>query len=412
MLEAGFPAGRPRADKSRQLWLHRTGMTCSPKRMADELSPPTQRTRLVSLDALRGFDMMWIMGGDSIGGATAAALGEHHWFAEQLEHVTWEGCRFYDLIFPTFVFLAGVSAVFSLGRIREQSGKDAAFVRLLQRALMLYVLGLFYYGLWSKGFGQIRWLGVLQRIALSYLGAGFCFIYFRPRTLVAITITILAGYWAALTFIPVPGFGAGDLKEGHNLTNWIDANYLPGYKWDKTHDPEGLLSTFPAIATGLLGVFAGLVLRDDTRRPTGKALWLISYSAALLAAGYAFSFAHPIIKKLWTSSYVLVAAGWSSFALALFYYVIDVQNWKRWCTPFVWVGLNPITIYLACNLVKFDPLAMRLVGGPTTQNGVTVWHGLGAVNPGLGAFAVGILGIGWCFWLAWLLNRRRIYLRL
>jgi len=380
--------------------------------MADELGTSGARTRLVSIDALRGFDMLWIMGGDSIGGATAAALGEHHWLAQQLEHVPWEGFRFYDLIFPTFVFLAGVSAVFSLGRIREEHGKDAALVRLIQRSFMIYVLGLFYYGLWSKGFDQIRWMGVLQRIALSYFGAGFFFIFYSTRTLVAVTATLLVGYWAALTFIPVPGFGAGDLAEGHNLTNWFDSRFLPGFKWDKTHDPEGILSTFPAIATGLLGVFAGLVLRDEERRPSAKTLWLLGYGAALLTAGYAFSWVHPVIKKLWTSSYVLVAAGWSTLALALFYVVIDVQNWRRWCAPLVWVGLNPITIYMACNLIKFDPLAARLVGGPTQTGDLTVWHGVGAWNPGWGALLVAVLGIGWGFWLAWLLHRRRIYLRL
>jgi len=380
--------------------------------MVEALGSVPLRRRLLSLDALRGFDMMWIMGGDSIGGAAAAVLGEHNALAQQLEHVEWTGVRFYDLIFPTFVFLAGVSAVFSLARIREERGKDAAFVRLLQRSLLLYGLGLFYYGLWSRGWDQIRWMGVLQRIALSYLGAGFLFIFYKPRTLVIVTAGLLVGYWLALTFIPVPGFGPGDLREGHNLTNWIDANYLPGFKWDKTHDPEGILSTFPAIATCLLGVFAGLVLRDDQRRDTSKVLWLATYGAALLATGYVASLGHPLIKKLWTSSYVLVAGGWSALALALFYYVIDVQNWKRWCLPFVWVGLNPITIYLACNLIKFDPLAARIVGGSTTQDGATVWHGLGSWNPNVGIFAVAIGGIAWGFWLAWLLNRRRIYLRL
>ena len=356
--------------------------------------------------------MMWIMGGDSIGGATAAALGEHHWLAEQLEHVPWEGCRFYDLIFPTFVFLAGVSAVFSLGRIREENGKDAAFVRLLQRGFMIYVLGLFYYGLWGKGWDQIRWMGVLQRIALSYVGAGYLFIFYKPRTLVTVTASLLVAYWAALTFIPVPGFGAGDLAEGHNLTNWIDAKFLPGFKWDKTHDPEGILSTFPSIATCLLGVFAGMVLRDDQRDAGRKVSWLAGYGAALLVAGYAFSFFHPMIKKLWTSSYVLAAAGWSTLALALMFYVIDIQNWRRWCLPFVWVGLNPITVYMAGNLIKFDQLAARLVGGSVRTGDVTVWHGLGAANPGLGAVSVSVLGIGWAFWLAWMLHRRRIYLRL
>ena len=234
---------------------------------------------------------MWIMGGDSIGGAVALLLGTHHWLSLQLEHVAWEGCRFYDLIFPTFVFLAGVSAVFSLGRIRDERGKDAAFVRLLQRAILLYLMGLFYYGLSKNGEWHIRLLGVLQRIALAYLGAGFLFIFYKPRTLIVVAATILIGYWAALKFIPVPGFGVGDLAEGHNLVNWFDSKYLPGFKWDGDHDPEGILSTFPAIVTCLLGVFAGRVLRDDQRLPVAKTLWLIGYGAALLTAGFATSFA-------------------------------------------------------------------------------------------------------------------------
>ena len=376
--------------------------------MAEDLGLPAPRQRLTSIDALRGFDMMWIMGGDSIGGAVALLLGTHHWLSLQLEHVAWEGCRFYDLIFPTFVFLAGVSAVFSLGRIRDERGKDAAFVRLLQRAILLYLIGLFYYGLSKNGEWHIRLLGVLQRIALAYLGAGFLFIFYKPRTLIVVAATILIGYWAALKFIPVPGFGVGDLAEGHNLVNWFDSKYLPGFKWDGDHDPEGILSTLPAIVTCLLGVFAGRVLRDDQRSPAAKTLWLIGYGAALLTVGFATSFAFPIIKKLWTSSYVLVAGGWSALALAAFFYVIDVQGWKRWATPFAWVGLNPISIYLAGNLVNFDGLAARLVGGEDAQK---VWHGLGALNPGLGAFVVAILGIGWGFWLAWLLNRRKIFLR-
>jgi predicted acyltransferase len=395
--------------------------------MPDTAPEATPTARLESLDALRGFDMFWIMGADAFGGALAKAAGlgsEHapaslggklfHWFAEQMEHVPWEGFHFYDLIFPLFVFIAGVSGVFSLGKTVEAKGKDAAFVRLFQRSFLLYLLGIFYYGGVGGGWEMVRYVGVLQRIALCYFFAGFLFIYFRPRTLLIVLGALLLGYWALLALVPVPGVGAGNFEEGKNLTNWLDKVLLPGRRWDGDHDPEGLLSTLPAIGSCLLGIFAGLLLQDETKTPPRKAALLAGAGLALLAAGHLWGLGFPIIKKLWTSSYVLVAGGWSALLLAAFYYVIDIRGWRRWCRPFVWIGLNAITVYLASNLISFSALTQRFTGLLATAGqpayGLNAW--LDAWHPGGAETLVALLSVLWLVVLAWAMHRRRLYLRL
>jgi predicted acyltransferase len=204
--------------------------------------------RLLSLDALRGFDMMWIVGADALGGALARLKGgaPMRLAATQLDHVPWAGVHAYDLIFPLFVFMVGVAIPYSLDKLAAAGGRREALARVARRTLLLYVLGLFYYGGFATALDQIRLLGVLQRIALCYGGASLLYLYLRPRGLVAVLVGLLAGYWALLTFVPVPGFGPGDFAEGHNLANWIDAHYLPLRKWDGDHDPEGILSTLPS----------------------------------------------------------------------------------------------------------------------------------------------------------------------
>ncbi len=396
-----------------------------------------QASRLLSLDALRGFDMFWIMGADSLGGAIAAMASGRvtRGIANQLEHVEWEGFHFEDLIFPLFVFMAGVSLVFSLGKIIPRYGKDAAFVRLMKRTLLLYLVGIFYYGGFSTSFQEIRLLGVLQRIALCYGATGFLFIFFKPRTLVAVTAGILIGYWALLTFVPVRDislekqaiqlslqkagetdphklFNAttthvrGGYEEGKNVVNHFDFRFLPLRKWDGNYDPEGVLSTLPAVASCLLGMFAGIFLCDPRRTPQQKAIGLAVAGLALLAAGFGWGMFFPIIKKLWTSSFVLVAGGYSSLLLAAFFWIIDVKGRQRWCQPFVWVGLNPITIYLAGELIDFGQLASRLAGGNMNAL-LDHW-----VTKGFGALVLSVLALGFTFGLARFLHVRKIYLRL
>lgn len=351
--------------------------------------------------------MMWIAGADALDGALRNLEGGPvvRFFATQFDHAKWEGFHFYDLIFPLFIFLLGVAIPLSVGRLVEREGRAAALRRVVRRAGLMYLLGLFYYGGLSTPFDQIRLLGVLQRLALCYLGASLLFLYFRPRTLVAICAGLLVGYWALLTFVPVPGFGAGDFAETHNLSDWIDSRYLPGRKWRGDHDPEGLLSTLPALASCLLGVFAGLHLRDSARAEKTKVLLLAAAGALALGLGLLWGLQFPVIKRIWTSSFVLVAGGWSALLLAGFYLVIDVWKYRTWCIPLVWIGANALTIYLISNVVDFKKLSLRFVGGD-------IGLALDAWWPGFAALTMAVTSIALAFAICRFLYRRQIFLRL
>lgn len=369
--------------------------------------PPPPVARLVSLDALRGFDMLWIVGADAIGGALHRLEGGP-WvrgLARQMEHAAWEGFHFYDLIFPLFLFMVGVAIPLSLDRIVAREGMRAALGRIARRTLLLYVLGIFYYGGLATPLAEIRLLGVLQRIALCYAAASLLYLWLRPRGLVATAVALLGGYWALLTFVPVPGFGAGDFAEGRNLANWFDAQFLPLRKWSGTHDPEGILSTLPAIASCLIGVLASLALRRPAARPSHHSLMLGLAGLALLAVGWAWSWQFPVIKNLWTSSYVLVAGGWSLLLMAGFHLTIDVWGWRRWAEPFVWVGSNALLIYLVSNVVDFARLSERFAGGDVAR-ALDAWH------PGLGGLGLALTGAALCFLLCGVLYRRKIFVRL
>lgn len=363
--------------------------------------------RLFSLDALRGFDMMWIVGADALGGALSRLQGgaPARFAAGQLSHADWVGFHFYDLIFPLFVFMVGVAIPFSLDRAVAAGGRRAALARVGRRTALLYALGIFYYGGLATPLDQIRLLGVLQRIALCYGAGAVLFLFLRPRGLLAVWCGLLIGTWALLTFVPVPGFGAGDLREGHNLANWIDARFLPLRKWDGDHDPEGLLSTLSAVATCLLGVFAGRWLRDPGRSHANRLLTLASAGACLLGAGYAWGVPFPLIKKLWTSSFVLVAGGWSMLLLAAFYLVADVWSWRRGLRPFAYLGANALAIYLISNIVDFGALSQRFAGGAVSGLLDRSWQGLGGL-------VLALTSIVLCVLVCRFLYRRGIFLRL
>jgi predicted acyltransferase len=368
--------------------------------------PPVAPPRLVSLDALRGFDMFWIIGGGALIHALHAFgdAAPAKQLAEQMGHVPWAGFHFYDLIFPLFVFISGASLVFSVTRQIESRGRIMASRRIVVRALILFILGVLYSGGIARGLDGVRWLGVLQRIAIAYLGAGLLFVWVKPRILIAICVALLLGYWAMLALIPVPEFGAGDFTEGHNLTNYLDRLYLPGRKYDGDHDPEGLLSNLPAIATCLLGVFSGLWLRSSASPPR-KTIVLLGTGVLLLAIGWLWSGAFPVVKKLWTSSFVLVAAGWSAILLGLFYHVIEILDWRRPFAPFVWLGMNPITIYLLANVINFSQLAQRFVGGDIKASLNT------AVHVGVGDLLVALVACAFPLLIAGFLYRRKIFIR-
>ena len=319
--------------------------------------------RLLSLDALRGFDMFWILGVDElINALRGAAPGPlTNFLAAQVTHSDWAGVTPYDLIFPLFVFIAGVTTVFSLEKILQSGGRWAALRRVCLRAVLIYLLGILYYVSFLP-WGEVRLLGVLQRIALCYLFTGLIYIAGRWRGLFLALPVLLLGYWALIALVPVPGVGAGYTSEGLNLANYIDRHYLPLYKWDNDHDPEGLLSTLPAIGSCILGALAGVLLKKDGLSPQRKVLWLLGAGLACLLLGYAWGTQFPIIKKIWTSSYVLVAGGYSLLILALFYQLVDIWGLLGWTRPFLWIGSNAILLYTAYTVLKFSELGGSAAG--------------------------------------------------
>ena len=337
--------------------------------MEENQSAPSEsiepvKGRIVSVDVLRGFDMFWIVGGGALFASLFKLMGGpfERIFVPQLDHAEWQGFHFYDLIFPLFAFIVGMSVVFSLEKLLRTQGKKAAYKRVLRRFIILYLLGIIYYGGIGKGFENIRLMGVLQRLAFVYLFSGLLFINFRLKGLIIAFASILLAYWAFLSFVPIPGQEHVSFEPGLNWTNWIDEHYLPLFKWDGRWDPEGILSTIPAIGTGLLGVFASLLLRVKSVEDKKKVIYFIGGGFALVVLGYLWGLQFPVIKKIWTSSYVLVAGGYSLMLLGLFFLIVDVWKIQKWAVPFVWIGMNPITIYLTVQFFNFQRLAAALIG--------------------------------------------------
>ena len=420
----------------------------------------TASQRLMSVDALRGFDMFWIIGADSLVYALhrMSPSGTTTFLADQLEHAEWEGFHFYDMIFPLFVFIVGVSLVFSLGKAIERAGRAEALKRVFRRSILLFVIGILYSGGFTDRWPDIRLMGVLNRIALAYFFAGLLFCFFKPKALLGIAVGILAGYWALMTFVPIRDIQltkdnlaqlaekAGDEKtaelfraegnpsavkdspewaaaekmfyattnrvtahfgKGLNLSDHIDFQYLPARKYDTFFDPEGLLSTFPAVVTCLLGVFAGLLLKNQAVPGKQKVLLLITFGVAAAVLGWLWNYQFPVIKKVWTSSYVLVAGGYSAILLGAFYMIVDVWQVRAWCQPFVWMGMNSITVYLMSNVIGgFRDLARRFAGGDVRA--FFDAH----VTKGCGDMVISIVGLLLAFWFVHFLYKRKVFLRL
>jgi predicted acyltransferase len=371
-----------------------------------EISEPTvapDSQRIVSIDALRGFDMFWIVGGTSLVSTLLPFCGEsaQKILRPQLEHAAWEGFTFTDLIFPLFVFMVGMSTVFSLTKALTHQGKAGAYRRILRRAPVLFLLGIYYSHGLSHCWPDVRLMGVLQRIALCYLFTGVLSIHFRTRGMLIAAVLLLGGYWAWLSFVPVPGVGGVSFEPGKNWSNYLDARFLPGLKYDGTWDPEGYFSTLPAIATCILGALAAQLLRNQRLSQAAKVGCLIGGGALLLALGYAWGTQFPIIKKIWTSSYVLVAGGYSCILTGFFYLIIDVWKLHRWAIPFLWIGTNAIAVYMLPNMVPLHELAQRLVGGDVQV----------MVGPSFGQLLLTAVALGYVLIVAWFLHRNKIMLR-
>lgn len=372
----------------------------------DDESRPRSSERLVSIDALRGFDMFWIIGGDALARAIAAWSKSRGGdvVRQQLDHVPWEGFRFYDLIFPLFLFLVGVVLPFSLGKLQGQ-GRWAEYQRIARRTALLFALGLLCNGVQKFEWENLRVTGVLQRIAICYAVAAVISLRASTRGLVVAVVAILLGYWGLMANVAAPGHSPGDYSIGGNLGGWVDRHYLPGKIMPAYYghgDNEGLLSTIPAVATTLIGVLAGRWLRSD--RPPWTKVAGLAAGALLGIVGEAWGTRFPIIKNLWTSSFVLVAAGWSLLLLAVFYAVIDVLKFRRWAFVFVVIGVNAITIYMVPRFLDFAYLCRFFLAGV-----YRLAEEYGSADLKLVVMAAAVLGAKWLFLLY--LYRNRMFLR-
>jgi predicted acyltransferase len=372
--------------------------------MENENKPATKR--LYSLDALRGFDMFWIMGGEGIFVGLASLTG---WpilkiWAEQLEHVPWNGFHFYDMIFPLFLFIAGISFPFSLAkRIAKNNSRSSIYKHIISRGLILVLLGILYNNGVRFDFAHLRYGSVLGRIGLAWMFGALIFMNTKLTWRIVWLFVILLGYWTLLVLFPAHDLGSSDIfsREG-NLTSYIDRILMPGRLYLGNHDPEGILSTLPAIGTALLGMFTGefMLSKYLNDKPMKKVLYLFLAAVALMIIGRIWNLAFPINKNLWTSSYVCFVGGLSLLLFAVFYLIIDVWQYKKWAFFFVVIGMNPITIYLTERIINFRSATNFFFGG-LARIMPEAWTPL--IN------GIGVTAIGWVF--LYILYKNKIFLK-
>jgi predicted acyltransferase len=378
--------------------------------------------RLLSLDVLRGLTIAFMIMVNNTG-------GEGAW--TEMRHADWNGFTATDLVFPTFLFVVGVSAVFSIeARLKRGDSRGKLAWHSLRRAVVLFLMGIFVNGFPHYHLAHLRFYGVLQRIAVCYLIVSLLYLWDRRVwTKVALLFCVLVGYWILVRWVPVPGAGVPGhdipfLDKDQNIVAWLDRQLMPGHLYEdppahNLRDPEGLLSDIPALGTTLLGLLAGLWL-SGKRAAKANMLGLAIGAAACLATGYLWSIWFPLNKKMWTSSYVLVSAGWSLLLFALVYWAVEQRGWgksgwsKRLLWPWLVFGSNAIVAYIisdllegAIGLVPFTASGHRYDALSYLYDQVFVPIG----DPGWRALSYSVFYAMVCFLPVWALYRRKIFVK-
>jgi predicted acyltransferase len=372
------------------------------KRM--ESYPFTKHQRLYSLDALRGFDMFWIIGGEDIFHGLAKATGSPFWnsLSNQFTHPAWNGFHIYDLIFPLFLFMAGVSTPYSVGRELEKGkSRQQLMLRVIKRGFILVLLGIIYNnGLQLRPLSDIRFSSVLGRIGIAYMLATIIYLHTKERTQIIWFSGLLIGYWLILKFTSAPGYPPGDLTMQGNFASYVDRSILPGKLSLGIHDTVGFFNNIPAISTALSGIITGTFLKKSFSKPHIKAGVLAGAGIVSLLLAQLWNLDFPINKNMWSSSFVLQTTGLSLILLAVFYYVIDVLGYKSWAFFFKVIGMNSILIYISGKFIDWD----------YTTTGFFQWLIQLVRNPfNVVVFAVCMIFLKWL--LLYVLYRKKLFLR-
>ena len=363
-------------------------------------------SRLVSLDAVRGFDMFFIMGGERLLVALAALAG-HPEFRQTLDHVPWDGLHFMDTIFPTFLFLAGMTFPYSVAKSRANGATTRQIaLRALRRCLLLVFLGLVYNGpLLHFDFAHMRVWSVLGRIGIAWFGAALLYLAFTAKRRIGIAVALLAGVtlFTRFTLAPDAPVGASPFSPEGNFGCWLDRTLTGGHTFRPLFDPEGFAGILPAVVTAMLGLFTGELVRRPDLAPKRKCLALAALGAGLLALGLGLSLVCPINKALWSPSFVLVVGAYSTFLFLAFYAVIDVMGFEKWSFPLKVIGMNSITIYLA----------QAVIGAGQANEFLFSWSWR-HLSPAYGDLKPVMVSLGYilvCWLFLFFLYRKKIFLK-
>lgn len=355
--------------------------------------------RLISLDVFRGI--------------TIAAMilvnfpGSWESVYSPLEHAEWAGTTLTDFIFPFFLFIVGISVTLSFEK-QIQNGKTRKQIlkKSVGRALKLFGVGLLLRLLPTLDFSRFELPGVLQRISLVFMACAALYLFTSWRTQLVVGISILIAYWLALMLIPVPGYGAGVLEPGKNLTNWIDKVVFPPYLINKRgYDSEGILSTVPAIVTGISGLLAGRMLSQKTDRKSLVQQFVFA-GVVLLAAGYCWGLYFPVIKKIWTSTFMLVTAGWAFLVYAMLFFLVEIRSWKTGTFPWIVFGSNAIAIYVLADV--FETIFIRT----GIRDNTVLWMQNTGLYIETASLLWAVFSVLVCFAAGWILYMKRIFIKL
>lgn len=366
--------------------------------------------RLVSLDVFRGLTIAGMVLVNNPG-----SWSHIYW---PLGHASWHGWTPTDLIFPFFLFIVGVSITLALGgRVENAAKTRGVYWKIIKRALIIFALGLFLAGFPYFNLGTIRIMGVLQRIAICYLVAALIFLKTNLRQQLIITAALLVGYWLIMTFVPAPGFNPGDYSREGCIACFIDRKVLGSHIWSqgKIYDPEGLLSTLPAIATTLLGVISGALLRSSRKQYEKVSLLFIAGMSCIIG-GWLWNLFFPINKSLWTSSYVLFTGGLAMQFLALCYWLVDMKAYRRWATPFVVFGVNAITLFVGSGLMARLMGLIKVPRADGTRIALKTWLYdklfLSWLPPYPASLSFAIAFILLWLGLMWILYKRKVFIKI
>jgi predicted acyltransferase len=362
--------------------------------------------RLTSLDVFRGITIALMILVNNPGGA------EYYIF---LQHASWNGWTLADLVFPFFIFIVGASIPFAfMSKLDQGMSRRKLLMGVVRRTIILFSLGLFINGFPTFDPATFRIMGVLQRIALCYLFAALVFLFLKPKWRIYLTVAIPIAYWMLMTLMPVPGYGPGVLTENGNLAGYVDRLLLNGHIYTSTYDPEGLLSTLPAVATALIGVLAGQHLKSNAT-PRTKTVNLLFFGSISLIIGSLWDFWFPINKNLWTSSYVAFTGGIALILLATCFFIIDAKGYTTWTKPFTMLGLNSIFIYVLSEIVN---LILIYTSIPIAENislplKSLIFERLFAswAGPLHGSFIYALTYLAFCWTVAAILYRKRIFVK-